>query len=223
MLKKLCGDKSLTGVVLATTMWEYVTLEEGTSREQHLTSASVFWKDLIDHGSRVFRHDAGQESAISIIKYLIEPRRLFGLDIQIDMVDKALTLDQTAAGKEVEEKILISRKRDDATKEEVSRELEQAVRMKDKALQEKLTEYIADIDKKMQVSLEDLKKIRVSKDELRQQVVEQRERQRVQGKEKIEEKSQHKQQEAGVTKGFDENENSGAQFAPKGLDTIPQD
>jgi hypothetical protein len=223
MLKKICGDKSLAGVVLATTMWDYVTLEEGTSREQQLTSASVFWKDLIDHGSKVFRQDAGQESAISIIKYLIEPRRLFGLDIQIDMVDKALTLDQTAAGKEVEEEIRISRKRDDATKEEVSRELEQAVRMKDKALQEKLTEYIADIDKKMQVSLEDLKKIRVSKDELRQQVVEQRERQRVQGKADIEEKSQHKPQEAGVTKGFDENENSGAQFAPKGLGTIPQD
>jgi hypothetical protein len=223
ILKKLCGDKSLAGVVLATTMWDYVTLEEGTSREQQLTSASVFWKDLIDHGSKVFRQDAGQESAITIIKYLTEPRRLFGLDIQIDMVDKALTLDQTAAGKEVEEEILKSRKRDDAKKEEVSRELEQAVRMKDKDLQEQLTEYIAEIDNKMQVSLEDLKKIRVSRDGLRQQVLEQRERQRVQGKADIEQKSQHKQQEAGVTKDFDQNENSGAQFAPKGLGTTPQD
>lgn len=70
MMKKLCGDHSLANVVLATTMWEKVTKEEGTRREEELKQK--FWKDMIYCGSTVRRilTDKGDD-ALMLVKSML--------------------------------------------------------------------------------------------------------------------------------------------------------
>jgi len=53
MMRKLCGKNSLKNVILATTMWEKVTNDEGKMREAELKA--LFWKDMIEGGSTVSR------------------------------------------------------------------------------------------------------------------------------------------------------------------------
>lgn len=178
MFKKLCGDNGLANVVLATTMWSQVNPEEAIKREAQLTSKSDFWKYMIDQGSRVFRQDAGVESATAIIQYIIGRKNPITLDIQVDMVDKKLTLDQTAAGKEVEGDIAKQRKMYEEKMDRLRKEMEEAMKQKDEALKEELIEYRAEIEEKMQKDREEMEKMRASKDDLRKQLQEQHEQQR---------------------------------------------
>ena len=178
MFKKLCGDNSLSNVVLATTMWSQVNPEEAVKREKELTSKSDFWKYMIDQGSQVFRQDAGQESAMAIVRSLIDRRRPITLDIQVDMVDKKMTLDQTAAGKELEGEIAKQREMYEKKMEKLRKDMDEAIRKKDEALKEELAEYKAEIDEKMQKDREEMERMRASKDELREQLQAQHERQR---------------------------------------------
>jgi hypothetical protein len=98
MFQKLCGDGPLGSVVLATTMWDLVTEDVAIQREKELKERPQFWKGMIDQGSRVFRHDKREVSALRIIKYLMKLRRPLTLDIQREMVDGNRELIDTSAG-----------------------------------------------------------------------------------------------------------------------------
>ena len=98
MFRKLCGDKTMRNVILATTMWP--TPEQGTDdllegRAKDLERE--FWSEMIDNGSKIHRFDNTKESASKIISELIDkrPRKL---NIQEELVDKHLSLEQTEAG-----------------------------------------------------------------------------------------------------------------------------
>lgn len=56
---------------------------------------------MIDGGSRVFRHDRGEESVLEIVKYIMS-RRSKPYDLQQDIADRGLRLNETAAVKEAE-------------------------------------------------------------------------------------------------------------------------
>lgn len=96
MFRKLCGERSMRNVILATTMWHdeepSVRLEE---REQGLKDD--FWKDMINSGSKVFRYTNTKRSAASIIPELVgnEPEKL---DIQVELVEEGKDLVDTGAG-----------------------------------------------------------------------------------------------------------------------------
>jgi len=98
MFQKLCGDGPLASVVLATTMWDMATQDAAIKREKELQEMPQLWKRIIDHGSRVFRHDKNEVSALQIINYLIKRKRPVTLDIQREMVDEKLELVDTGAG-----------------------------------------------------------------------------------------------------------------------------
>ncbi|KAL1797156.1 hypothetical protein ACET3X_003762 [Alternaria dauci] len=98
MFQKLCGDGPLASVVLATTMWDMAAEDAAIQREKELKEQPQLWKRMIDHGSRVFRHDKKEVSALKIIKYLMRRKRLVTLDIQREMVDERRELIDTGAG-----------------------------------------------------------------------------------------------------------------------------
>jgi hypothetical protein len=96
IFKKLCGDQAMGSVVLATTFWDSTKGQaHGPSQEQRLRD---YWKDMIDNGSTLCRHDGGRISARAIVSYLIKKQRPVKLVIQWEMVDKGMTLLQTGAG-----------------------------------------------------------------------------------------------------------------------------
>lgn len=56
MFKKLCGQKALKNVILATTMWDRISEAEGEARENELTTTPDFWGWMVSQGSKVYRH-----------------------------------------------------------------------------------------------------------------------------------------------------------------------
>jgi len=102
MMKKLCGANSLSNVVLATTMWERVTEEEGSRREAELKQ--VFWKDMIDGGSAVTRitTETGDD-ARALVKSLLRNKPI-STRLQEEL-HSGKTLVQTEAGAEIREEI----------------------------------------------------------------------------------------------------------------------
>lgn len=102
MMQQLCGSDSLRNVVLATTMWEKVTNEEGLRREAELEQ--TFWKSMIDGGattSKIKTQSAAEAQSLvrSMMKNTPRSTRLQ------EELSSGLTLVQTAAGIEIKEEI----------------------------------------------------------------------------------------------------------------------
>ena len=101
MFRRLCGDKNLESVVLATTHWDQVDRRRARERELELQEEEKYWAPLIREGSRVLRHDQDETSGLKIINDLINRRTRMTLDIQRELVDKNMRLEQTGAGSEL--------------------------------------------------------------------------------------------------------------------------
>ena len=99
ILKKLCGPKYYSNIVLATIKWDQVNYEEGEYREKQLKSEDEYWAEFIKEGATVRRHKAGKESAISIIKHLLDKTPAF-LQFQRELTECGI-IGKTEVGEEV--------------------------------------------------------------------------------------------------------------------------
>ena len=96
MFKNICGEDAFQNVILVTTMWDEVTPEQGTLREQELQCA--FWKDMLALGARMERSYNTKESAEQIVsKFRPETGR--PLLMQTEMVVERKPLSETTAGR----------------------------------------------------------------------------------------------------------------------------
>ncbi|TKA63822.1 hypothetical protein B0A55_10020, partial [Friedmanniomyces simplex] len=127
MFQKLCGDASLQSVVLATTMWKHVDEADGIKRQEQLKNQPDFWGDMVNQGSRVFRHDDFRASAMNIVTYILDQRKRTVLQIQRQMVDEGKSLDETSAGQELERELLKQRKAFERRLQEAQDEMRQAI------------------------------------------------------------------------------------------------
>jgi hypothetical protein len=93
---KLCGDDAMKNVVLVTTKWTKVGLEEGETREEQLKKE--FWKEMVDKGTITARFMHTHESAWGIVDQLV-PKERRALLIQQELVELGRSLPETAAGK----------------------------------------------------------------------------------------------------------------------------
>jgi len=187
MFKALCGDDGLGSVVLATTRWSSVSAEEGATRERQLCENPKMWKVMIEKGSRVFRVKQGEEEASGeeIIQYLIKRKRPVTLDIQKDLVDKGMTLDRTAAGKEVTAEIEKQRLEYERKIADLRTEMKEAMATRDRERQEEIKEFKAELEAKMREARENERKLQADKEELRKQMEEEGRKQRDQLLEKL--------------------------------------
>lgn len=170
MFKKLCGDKTLGSVVLATTFWGQVSAEEGQRRESQMKARPDFWKGMIDKGSTVLRQDDGKESARRIVQYLIKRRQPQALQIQEDMVDKGLALNETAAGKELQAEIARLQAENERRLKEVRKEMKEALEKADEEHQQELKKYKKEIKEKIERQQRDATTLRMSKDDLKREI-----------------------------------------------------
>jgi hypothetical protein len=164
MFKALCGDKGLESVVLATTFWSKVTLEEGEKRETQLRSTPKMWQKMIEKGSRVFRQDRGKASALEIIRYLIDLGRPTNLAIQEEM-SKGAKLEETAAGQEVHADIEKKKKEF----EEQLRELREDLAKADLEHQQELEDMMTEVREEQRQAIENERKLAAGREELRLQ------------------------------------------------------
>ena len=95
MIRSLCGTDGFKNVVVLTTFWDQVRLEEATMRENVLKSR--FFKTLVDGHARFMRHDQTVESTRHVLShiYTLTPTIL---QIQQEIRAGGKRLEDTAAG-----------------------------------------------------------------------------------------------------------------------------
>lgn len=104
MFQKLCGRESFQALTLATTFWSNPADGRQEAAESELRSK--YWSDMLENGATYTRHEGGPESARRILDIMINKRRKFKTDIQVEMVEKGMRLDETAAGRQLSQDLI---------------------------------------------------------------------------------------------------------------------
>ncbi|KAI1111284.1 P-loop containing nucleoside triphosphate hydrolase protein [Nemania sp. NC0429] len=129
MFQKLTGAKNLKNVMLATSMWDKVSTEEGRAREQELESK--FWKVLLAYEAKTVRYKGTPDSARDIARTLMANKPFF-VQLQREMGKDNKALRDTEAGQQVMMELI-------KLKEEHKRELEDMeAMMRNSAVENKL-------------------------------------------------------------------------------------
>jgi hypothetical protein len=176
MFKKLCGDKNLSNVIMATCQWERVLEADGAERERQLKETPHFWGYMIDRGSQMHRHYNTRESALHLIESLVDgnaSRPKIVLDIQTQMVDEGKDLASTGAGQAVDDAISKERQRFAKEIAESQADIREALASRDRDTasileqhQKEMNERVQTLDNEhaaLQVSLERLQEERFAK------------------------------------------------------------
>jgi 50S ribosome-binding GTPase len=107
VFQKLCGPQCFPQVALVSSLWEELHGAEGQAlgeqREAELRMNESFWGAMDKGKSRIFRHFGNTESAKAVIQWFLTLPHKVVLNIQRELVDDELTLDQTEAGKFLQE------------------------------------------------------------------------------------------------------------------------
>ena len=70
VFREFCGNDALKNVVIGTTRWDWVKLEEGQQREQILRD--IFWKKMVQQGSVTMRVHPDSSSVWKIVNHILE-------------------------------------------------------------------------------------------------------------------------------------------------------
>jgi len=173
MFQRLCGDRGLSSVILATTMWASLEStdagqEIGRKREEELRMPQ-FWGSMVDRGSKIVKHDGTKESAHSIISELVDKGTQVVLDIQVQLVVENKTLDETSAGQYIQRELLDARKRFEKDIAEYQESMEAAIQEKDDAMLQALKKEKEAAEAKEKARLEDWKKLNITVQQLAQE------------------------------------------------------
>ena len=101
VFQKLCGDDAFRSVILGTTKWGDVFKEDGDMRSQQL--CENYWRDMLDHGSKVFKFEDSSKSAWAMVDSIVELNRSRAevLQIQRELVDALKLIPDTEAGQKL--------------------------------------------------------------------------------------------------------------------------
>jgi hypothetical protein len=179
MFKKLCGDGNLASVVLATTFWTQVDDEVGKAREKQLKTTPTFWGSMASRGSQLFRQDSKEKSGAAIIQYLLDRRDKPVYAIQDEMVNKKKTLEETAAGSEVQAEMDKMRRRYEQVIVELKREMKEAIETGNELMQKELEKERKEREEFIKEELQERKKMQADADALWQQREAEREKKRL--------------------------------------------
>ncbi|KAH8800296.1 P-loop containing nucleoside triphosphate hydrolase protein [Xylogone sp. PMI_703] len=173
MLQRLCGDRGLSSVILATTMWGALESTEsgkeiGLQREQELRKPK-FWGSMIERNSEIVRHDGTVDSARAIIGLLVDRGRDVVLDIQVQLVDENKTLDETSAGRYLHRELLEARKRFEREMADYKESMEVAIQEKDEAMLQALKKERAAAEAKEKARVEDWQRLNITVKQLAQE------------------------------------------------------
>jgi hypothetical protein len=126
MFRKLCGADNMSRVKLVTTMWDKVTPEEGSIRENDLLGPKGFWTPMKASGCLVDRHDGTPDSARALILGMLDNVPMM-IKLQAEIASGKALID-TDAGASINEEILRLRKEHEEELEAVKEEMNLAIR-----------------------------------------------------------------------------------------------
>ncbi|MCJ1386854.1 hypothetical protein MMC17_009982 [Xylographa soralifera] len=162
MLRSLCGTKNLSHVIIATTMWDTVTPEQGAEREAELLSTGHFWGMMKSAGSMFRRYDNTRGGAMAMVDELLQMDSIV-LQIQQEIAVQKKALGDTVAGQTVNSDLKRLEKEHKKDMEDIRKELTLAVEQKD----DEMRKHLEAAEKKI---AEQLKEVEESKTALRRPI-----------------------------------------------------
>ena len=99
-LKAMCGNRSLHGVVFATTMWDKFAPEfilKAFKRHEELRKR--IHEEMGDNGGQIVALTAGAADALKVVEQIIRRNSRMTLEFQRQLVDEGLELQETDVGK----------------------------------------------------------------------------------------------------------------------------
>lgn len=138
IFRQLCGEEALKNVILATTFWSEVAMEDALRREEQLRATPEFWGDMLEHGS-IMKRLVDHNSALDIVGLLVEKSQIT-LQIQQELVEDQKKLVDTAAGQAVSEELVRLQQKYQQDLERVQRELHEALHERDQEMQDILSQ-----------------------------------------------------------------------------------
>ena len=109
MFRNVLGDRGMQNCRLVTTKWSKQPNTESVAREQELCDKAEFWQPLLAGGAKTVRFGDTMESAIEIIKPLVDGPAFEPLIVN-EVVKQKKELPQTHAGIIVNDKVAEARK-----------------------------------------------------------------------------------------------------------------
>lgn len=168
MFKKLCGEESFGSVALVTTFWEEVDREVGESREAELRGTDEFYGAMLRHGSMMLRHQNSENSARSIISYLVNRGTTTVLHIQRELGD-GKQLDETAAGAALEKDMIEQRALFVKRLDESAKMMQEALNANDERRAAELFEQQEAFQKKIDDAQKSREELRIDMEKLFQE------------------------------------------------------
>jgi hypothetical protein len=165
MFKKLCGEESFASVALVTTFWADVIPRVGESREAELKKTEEFYGAMLRRGSVMMRHENSENSAKTIISYLVNRGTTTVLHIQRELGD-GKQLDETAAGAALEKDMIEQRALFDKRLEESTLMMQEAINANDQLRAAELAEQQREFKKKMDDAQRSRDELRVNMENL---------------------------------------------------------
>jgi flagellar biosynthesis chaperone FliJ len=149
MLEKVCGP-ALKNVVIVTTRWDVVGNKRAVELEQELVTGERYFKPLCDAGANKFGHDNTRESAQHVMDKLLDNKPIL-LQMQEEL-EGGMTLEQTAAGSQLNAELDALIKKQEAEMKKVREEMEDAVKAKDEARHKELNDELATMEEEIRRS-----------------------------------------------------------------------
>jgi hypothetical protein len=166
MFQKLCGRDCLPNVILATTMWGNVEPNLGATREKELVETEDFWGYMKRSGSTVVRHMGTRTSAMQILERLLKRRHEMTLAIQQEINIEGRDLDDTGAGRQVNEDILKERERHQRELRELESDMREAMDAKNHEAEEQIRQLQKDLQEKIDQGERDRKTLQTDLEKL---------------------------------------------------------
>ncbi|KAF8121217.1 hypothetical protein EV363DRAFT_1406554 [Boletus edulis] len=128
MFQELCGEET------------YPNVQVGTSRDQELATKDIFFKPVLEKGAKMMRHDNTHESALGIIRNLVDKPRVT-LRIQREL-GGGVDIMQTSVYRQIRELMLELVAQRQKKLDTLMEELAEAERDGDEETQEELQEEV---------------------------------------------------------------------------------
>lgn len=139
VFRELCGVNTFKNIVIVTNMWANVDPELGKTREHEL--ATKFFKPVLDKGARMCRHDGTRDSALTILRHLVDNEVVI-LTIQQEIVEERRGFADTAAGAVLTRALQEQAERHAEELRNLRTEMEAAMRDKDEETRKELQDEL---------------------------------------------------------------------------------
>jgi hypothetical protein len=165
MFQEMTGLDNMESVVLTTTMWDKTDRDAAKKRELQLMEEDKFWQPMIKRKSHVKRFMNDRQSALDIIRVLVEKHKMVP-KLQHEMNVEGKDLDQTNAGKAVNKRLIEQKEKHEQEKKDLMKQMEKALQENDMKYTQELLDAQDTNTKQMQQLEHAQQELKVSNERL---------------------------------------------------------